>query len=79
MQTRLELDADGVYAVAAINEADGCIVIANTTEKGIPFEIMMNAKIKGCYITADGENEKKIDIPDTIPGESILVIHTERK
>ena len=66
-------------ALAAAREgACGCLVIANPTAADLPLTLQMNAAVKECFLTANGENEKPIALPAVLPRESILVVRTER-
>lgn len=77
-QTKLLLDAEeGIYAVSAKNGKKGCVVVANTTEQDVPLCFEVNAAITDCVLTANGEIEKTVPLPDKLPKESILVVHTE--
>jgi hypothetical protein len=78
-QVKTVLHEDGVYAVSAKSGKKGCVVIANTTENDIPLEISMNATETLCYMTSNGENEKRTDHCGILPKESIVVIHTEMR
>ena len=76
-QILLKSEEDGIYAVAAKKGENGCIVIANTTDKDIPLELEGCGRICDCLLTANGENEKTTVLPKIIAKESILVIRTE--
>ena len=76
-QTQVSFSEEGVYAVAAKREGRGCIVIANPTEREIPLTLEMNARVLECLLTANGENQKRVELPDMLPKESILVLRTE--
>ena len=77
-QTKLLLDAEeGIYAVSAKNGKKGCVVVANTIERDVPLCFEVNAAITDCVLTANGEIEKTVPLPDKLPKESILVVHTE--
>ena len=73
----LKSEEEGVYAVAAKKDKNGCIVIANTTDKDIPLELEGCGRICDCLITANGENEKMTTLPKILEKESILVIRIE--
>ncbi len=80
LQNEVWLDADDTraLAVAASDGKEGCILIANPTEEAIPLTLECGGKITRCLLTAKGENEKEIDLPETLPAESILTIHLTR-
>jgi hypothetical protein len=63
--------------VAAKKGIEGCVVIVNTTENDIPLELSINAEPSTCYITSNGENEKKTELPAVLPKESIFVVNAE--
>jgi hypothetical protein len=76
-QSEVDLDEQDVYAVAARKEHRGCVVIVNAGAEDKPLILDLGAKVLDCVLTANGENETPVDLPKILPGESILVIHTE--
>ena len=76
-QTEVVLDEKDVYAVAARKGDRGCVVIVNAGAEDKPLALALNGRVLDCVMTAGGENEKQVALPDRLPGESILVVHTE--
>ncbi len=72
-------DDERVMAAAAKKESDLCAVIVNPTEEEIPVKLLTSARVTRCLLTAEGENEKEVPLPDTLPKESILTVFFEVK
>jgi hypothetical protein len=73
-QVSLTCDTEDVYSVAATNGNEKRIVVANTTENDLPLEITADISITKCLLTANGENEKEISLPQILPKHSILTV-----
>ena len=73
----VQSDDERVMAVAAKKDNDLCAVITNHTGDEIPFTLCADARVTRCLLTANGENEKVIALPDTLPRESILTVFFE--
>ena len=78
-QVKLEIDNDGIYAVAAANGEIGCIVIANPTDDNVSLDFDMNADITKSLITAEGSNDAEFDFGYEIPANSIVTLCVEIK
>ena len=64
----------GVYAVGATDEKEGCLMIANTTEQEVALSIVANRKIREIIITGDDKTEESITNLDVIPKYSVVSI-----
>ncbi len=73
-QVELELNEEGIYAVAAKDDNDGCIVIANITSNDLPLDILMNEKIYECLSIDENHLLEKCDFNNLISSYSILCL-----
>ncbi len=73
-QVELELNEEGIYAVAAKDDNDGCIVIANITSNALPLDIQMNEKIYECLSIDENHLLEKCDFNNLISSYSILCL-----
>lgn len=83
----LDGEARGIYAVAAAgsdgtcgtDNADCCIVIANTGETDVPLTLNVPGKVVGCRIL-DGEHmlTEVTEAPTTLHGNSVMLVRVEQ-
>ena len=73
-QLALSCDDPRIFAIAARDNADACVVLANPTQESVPLTLSVNADVSECLLTANGDNEAHVTLPDTLVPESILVI-----
>ena len=73
-QLALSCDDPRIFAIAARGNADACVVLANPTQESVPLTLSVNADVSECLLTANGDNEAHVTLPDTLLPESILVI-----
>lgn len=67
-------DDVNVYAVAAVKEQDGYLVIANTNEAAVPLDLKLDGTITGCKIL-DGERMlEDCDLPAELPANTVLCV-----
>ena len=78
--TQVDLQMDDVpmvYAVAAKKASEGVVVIANQTAKPVPLTLTMEGRVTSCLLTAHGQNEGIVTLPEALPPESILTVLVE--
>ena len=73
-QIACETDTPEISAVAAKGKEDLCVLIANPTEEALPLALEGAGRITKCLLTADGQNEVSIPLPELLPPDSILCI-----
>jgi len=73
-QVLLDCDTLGVYAVAAADEEDGYLVIANTLQKEVPFTLGMDREIMQCSIIDDTHMMTECEMPRVLKANDILCI-----
>ena len=73
-QVRLELKQKGVYAVAAKDENDGCILIVNTTKEDLPIGLETNGAIYECLSIDSKHLFEKNDFNNLILSNSIICL-----
>jgi len=78
-QATLECDTERIYAVAAKNGKNACIVIANPYLDEMPMEFDFDGKITKCVITCDGKIEEETELPQTLQKDSFLTVYVELK
>ena len=76
-QAVLECDDDEIFAVAAVKEDQGCIVIANHTDHGIALDLQCGGSITECLITAEEQIEAQTKLPGVLPAFSILTVQVK--
>ena len=70
---------DGLYAIAAAAEKDGCIVIANTLEEDTPLELDAELQVTECRIICDGKNLEAAQLGGIIPKNSVMLIKVSKR
>ena len=71
-QVDVSFEQAGVYAVGAVKDKKGCLVIANTTESEIDLQIAANAKVEKVYNAIDVQN-KEVSLSE-LPAFSVVVV-----
>ena len=61
-----------IAAYLAEGEEDRCLVLANPC--GVPVPFTLPGKPLSCRMTGGGRRFEEIDLPDAVPGESILTV-----
>jgi len=79
-QLEVQCKIPEVYAVAAANSEKGCLVVANTGETEIPLQIIWQGKetVIGCRILTEGKIWQEIELPEVLPGYSVLCVYFEK-
>ena len=75
-QVECSIDGANVYAAAATDGENGCIVIANTTDCAVSLDLTSDRSFKRCIITGDGMIEESISVPTEIPPYSFITLYT---
>lgn len=73
-QARVEVEENGVYAVAAKQGDNACVVIANPTDGDAKLELQASGVITKCLITCEGKNAEEIPMPEVLPKNSFLMV-----
>ncbi len=73
-QVSLQCDTDGVYAVAARDDKDGCILIANDTGADVPLTVQTDREIFLCNVSGDGDRLTLAPLPETLKADSFICI-----
>ena len=76
-QVQLTCDTENVYAVAASNGTDGCIVIDNYTQAEISLDLKLNGQITGCWLINQDNFMTECPLPSTMKANDILCIKTK--
>lgn len=77
-QVVLEGDVgDALFAVAAANDTEGCIVIANHKDYPVALQLEAEGQITGCLLTAEDKIEEEVSLPVELPAFSILTIKVQ--
>ena len=74
-QVALKCDTERIYAVAAKNGKDACVVIANPYSDEMPMELEFKGEITKCVITCDGKTEEETAFPTVLPKDSFLTVY----
>ncbi len=73
-QADVVCDDANVYAVAAVKDEDGYVVLANTNGDAVPLKLELNGTVTGCKIL-DGERMlEDCDLPAEIPANTVLCV-----
>ena len=69
-----EVDTEGVYAVGAVGEGGGCVVVANPGAEALPLELE-SERVPSRFVVTDAlGNDRECAPSDTLPAESIVSI-----
>ena len=74
-QVALKCDTERIYAVAAKNGKNACIVIANPYLDEMPMELDFDGEITKCVITCDGKTEEETELLCVLPKDSFLTVY----
>lgn len=66
---------DGNYALAARGDEDGCIVLANTTDKDT--SLSLNVEISSCKIITEGAVFEDRAFENLLPAQSVLILEVK--
>lgn len=66
-----------LYAVAAKQGRDGCIVIANPSGEDVPLSLEMNARLLHVRTVGEGASQEENALPAVLPKESFLTVFAE--
>jgi hypothetical protein len=66
---------NGAFALAARGETDGCVVLANTTDKDI--NASLNLEILSCKIIKEDAVYQDFTFEGILPAESIIILKTK--
>ncbi len=70
-------DNENIYALAAENDGDGYVMIANTSENETELNLEMNGKATECYVIDNDHMMSKCELPEKIGGYTVLAIRVE--
>ena len=76
-QVAVEVDADGVYAVAAAKDGQSRIVVANVSGEDKPMIIECGGKVVKYVVTDECGNEQELESLDVLKNDSFAVIFIE--
>ncbi len=72
------VEGEGVYALAAVGEGRGALVISNTNATPEKIDLSLNAdKISRCVMTAEGICYGEVPMPEEMPPYSFMVVEVE--
>lgn len=80
-QAWVQCREEGIYAVAAAGEGEGCVMIANLSGKDIPLKLTWaqgsEAHIRQCRIISEGSTWEECPLPSLLEKDSVLCVFAE--
>lgn len=73
-QVELTLDNDDIYAVAAKDGENACIVIVNPTGADVGLDLFFEGTVKECFVTTEGKNDLACELPAILPANSFISV-----
>ena len=73
-QAEVKCDTEKVYAVAAVNGENACVVVANPYLDDMPLELCFEGEMTKCVITCEGKIEEETEVPRVLPKNSFLIV-----
>lgn len=73
-QVEVEIDGEGVYALAAKGNGKACILLANPAVEDVAIMLNAEGTVEKCLLTAEDKVEEETELPSVLPKDGFLLI-----